>query len=77
MYTEDELRAILTAFDRGEAGEVLRAKGILRGEGGKWLHFDYVPEEADIRAGGADVIGRLCVIGAHLDENKIASLFGL
>ena len=77
VYTEDELRAVLAAFDRGEAGEVLRAKGILRGEDGKWLHFDYVPKEADIRVGGADVIGRLCVIGAHLDEGKIVSLFGL
>ena len=76
-YTESALREILAAFDRGEAGEVLRAKGILRGEDGKWLHFDYVPEEADIRAGGADIIGRLCVIGAHLDENKISALFGL
>ena len=76
-YTEETLRSILAAFDRGEAGEVLRAKGILRGEDGKWLHFNYVPEEMDIRVGGADVIGRLCVIGAHLDEDKIASLFGL
>ena len=56
---------------------VLRAKGIVAAEDGTWLHFDYVPGEPDVRTGGADVIGRLCVIGAGIDENKLAALFGL
>ena len=56
---------------------MLRAKGIVAGENGAWIHFDYVPEEISIRTGGADIIGRLCVIGAKLDESAIASLFGI
>ncbi len=73
-FTKDELDAILEAFDGGEYGAVLRAKGIVRGEG-VWYHFDYVPEEKNIREGGADVIGRVCVIGAGIDESKIKELF--
>ena len=46
-------------------------------DGGQWLHFDYVPGAPDIRRGAADYTGRLCVIGAELDEERIASLFGL
>ena len=56
---------------------MLRAKGIVAGVDGKWIHFDFVPGEADIRTGSADVMGRLCVIGSKLNENAIAKLFGL
>ena len=77
VFTEDEIRAALEAFDSGKCGTVLRAKGIVAGTEGAWIHFDYVPEEISIRTGGADVIGRLCVIGAELDECAIASLFGI
>ena len=77
VFTEDEIRAALEAFDSGKCGTVLRAKGIVAGTDGAWIHFDYVPEEISIRTGGADVIGRLCVIGAKLDECAIASLFGI
>ena len=76
-FTEDEIRNALHAFDSGKYGTVLRAKGIVAGENGAWIHFDYVPEEISIRTGGADIIGRLCVIGAKLDESAIASLFGI
>ena len=76
-YTADELTAILTAFDSGDYGQVLRAKGILPATDGSWLHFDYVPEEQNVREGGADYTGRLCVIGARLDEAALEKLFGL
>ena len=56
---------------------VLRAKGIVACADGGWIHFDYVPGEADIRMGGAAVIGKLCVIGANLDEAAIGKLFGV
>ena len=56
---------------------VLRAKGIVGGKDGKWLHFDYVPGEPDVRNGSAAVIGKICVIGASLNEDAIADLFGI
>ena len=73
--TAERLRAALTALDSGAYGTVLRAKGVLPSEDGGWLHFDYVPFEQDIRVGTADYTGRLCVIGAALDEHKLAHLF--
>jgi len=59
----------------GRYGMVLRAKGILAAEDGRWLHFDYVPGEKAIRYGTADVIGKLCVIGTGLDKEGLAKLF--
>ncbi len=56
---------------------ILRAKGIVAGEDGKWIHFDYVPGEADVRNGGADVTGKLCVIGSKVDKAAVAALFGV
>jgi len=56
---------------------ILRAKGIVPAVDGSWIHFDYVPGEINIRKGSADVTGKLCVIGAELDEKKIAGLFGM
>ena len=62
--------------DEHTYGMVLRAKGIVAAsDGGEWIHFDYVPGEADIRRGKAGVIGRLCVIGAGIDEDKLRKLF--
>ena len=54
---------------------ILRAKGIVEGEDGQWIHFDYVPGESDVRSGNAGVIGRICVIGAKIDEEQIAKVF--
>ena len=77
-YSEAELEHILTALDSGEYGAILRAKGIVAAaDGGQWLHFDFVPEEHQVRRGPADYTGRLCVIGAELKEDKLAALFGL
>ena len=56
---------------------VLRAKGIVAGADGKWIHFDYVPGEPDVREGAAGIIGRLCVIGSKLDINALSTLFGV
>ena len=77
IFTESELETILTALDSGDYGAILRAKGIVHSEDGKWLHFDFVPEEHQIRFGAADYTGRLCVIGSQLKEDKLAALFGL
>ncbi len=73
-FTAEELTALLGELGSGKYGTVLRAKGIVDG-GDKWLYFDYVPGEPDIRTGNAMVTGRLCVIGCKLDEKAIAQLF--
>ena len=75
-YTAEQLSAILEELDTGKFVTVLRAKGMVAGEEG-WLFFDYVPGEQDVRAGSAQVIGRLCVIGSELQEHELAELFGL
>ena len=76
-YEKAELTAALQALDTGDYGQVLRAKGIVAGTDGRWLHFDYVPGEVEVRNGPAGVTGRLCVIGAELKEEALASLFHL
>ena len=75
-YTMEEIRTKLEAMDSGDYGAVLRAKGIVPCEDGTWIHFDYVPGEADVRTGGADYTGRLCVIGSQLNEAALTKLFG-
>ena len=78
VFAEADLERILSALDSGEYGAILRAKGIVpAADGGQWLHFDFVPEEHQVRRGPADYTGRLCVIGAELKEDKLAALFGL
>ena len=75
-YTADEIKSILDGFaDKDKYGTVLRAKGIVEGENGEWIHFDYVPGESDVRTGKAGVIGRICVIGAELNETEAAKAF--
>ena len=76
-FTRADIVRILTALDSGEYGKILRAKGIVNGQDGAWIEFDYVPEEHEVRAGHPDYTGRLCVIGAELKEDKLAELFGL
>ncbi len=71
------MHALEALEDAARFGTVLRAKGIVAGEDGQWIHFDYVPGAPDVRAGGADVIGRLCVIGAELNKTAVAALFGV
>ena len=77
-FTVDKLAEILDSFDEEDSyGMILRAKGIVAGEDGKWIHFDYVPGESNIRIGASDIIGRLCVIGSKIDKSKIKELFGV
>ena len=76
-FRKDDIRQALQELGGEKYGMVLRAKGIIPCEDGTWIHFDFVPGEADIRTGGADIIGKLCVIGSKLDEKGIAALFGV
>jgi len=76
-FSQADIARILTALDSGGYGRILRAKGIVSGTDGAWVEFDYVPEEHEIRTGHPDYTGRLCVIGAELNEKKLAELFGL
>ena len=64
-------------LDGGEYGIILRAKGIVSSADGKWIHFDYVPEEVDVRFGGGEVIGRICVIGSKINQENLNTLFGV
>ncbi len=75
-YTAEAITAALEALSDAETfGMVLRAKGIVKGENGQWIHFDYVPGTPDVRTGTAEPTGRLCVIGSKLNEAAIAKLF--
>ena len=79
-YSEDELKTILDKLsveEDNEFGIILRAKGIVPDKEGKWLEFDLVPGEYEVRTGSPDYTGKLCVIGSKLDETKIAEAFGL
>ena len=77
-YEQDEIRSILAMLsDEEEYGRILRAKGILQNAAGEWFQFDYVPGEIVLRDGSADYTGRLCVIGADLNEKALTELFHL
>lgn len=77
-YSAEQVSNILNKFTEcDDYGIVLRAKGVLEGIDGKWIHFDYIPGEADVRLGNADITGKICVIGSKLDTNKISELFGI
>ena len=74
---KETVEKALQELDTGKYGMILRAKGILPAVDGTWIHFDYVPEETNVRSGSADVTGKLCVIGSQLDEAGVAALFGV
>ena len=76
-FDKAQIEEALRQLDTGAYGMVLRAKGILMATDGTWIHFDYVPEESNVRTGSADITGKLCVIGANLDEKGVAALFGV
>ena len=79
-FEEAAIRSALEELDDGngaEYGQILRAKGILPLTDGRWLHFDYVPGEYEVREGGADYTGRLCVIGCKINQDAIKALFGI
>ena len=77
-YTKEQISEILRTLEEDPAyGNVLRAKGMVAGADGEWIYFDMVPEEHEIRTGAPEYTGRICVIGAELDENRLAELFGV
>ena len=77
-YTKEQIGGILKALESDPAyGSVLRAKGMVAGADGEWIYFDMVPEEHEVRTGAPEYTGRICVIGAQLDEDRLAGLFGL
>lgn len=77
-FSKEEIENVLNTFtESADYGTILRAKGIVACVDGNWIHFDYVPGEINVRNGAADIIGRICVIGAEIKEDKIAELFGI
>ena len=76
-FEKATIEAALKGLDSGDYGMILRAKGILPAADGSWIHFDYVPGCPDVRSGSAEIIGRLCVIGAKIHEDAIAALFNV
>ena len=77
-FTAEQIEQALAALGNfGEYGQVLRAKGIVEGEDGQWIHFDYVPGEPEVRMGTAETTGLICVIGVGLEKDAIEELFEL
>ena len=75
-YSKEEIEGILTRLDDAATyGAILRAKGVVPGMDGQWIHYDYVPEEHDVRTGPAAFTGRICVIGSKLNESALKALF--
>ncbi len=74
-FSKAAIEHALQELDSGKYGMILRAKGIVPASDGSWIHFDFVPEEHDIRTGPADITGKLCVIGSKLDEDGLKALF--
>ena len=77
-YTQEQIADMLKQLESDSSyGNVLRAKGMVAGEDGQWIYFDMVPEEHEVRTGAPEYTGRICVIGAELNEDKLAELFGV
>ncbi len=77
-FTKSEIENALKALDDSEKyGMILRSKGIVAGEDGTWIHFDFVPEEAEVRTGASDVTGKIVVIGSGVNKDAVKELFGI
>ena len=77
-FTQDEIKAALASLDENaKYGMILRSKGIVAGENGEWIHFDYVPGESDVRTGASDVTGKIVVIGSEVNKAAVRELFGI
>ena len=78
VYSEEQVGEILKSLENEEEyGDILRAKGMVKGEDGTWIYFDMVPGEYEVRTGAPEYTGRICVIGAKINEEKLEKLFGL
>jgi len=77
-FTQDEIKSALESLDENSKfGMILRSKGIVAGGNGEWIHFDYVPGEADVRTGASDVTGKIVVIGSKVNKDAVKELFGI
>lgn len=77
-YTKEQIAGILKTLESDRSyGSILRSKGMVAGADGDWIYFDMVPEEHEVRTGAPEYTGRICVIGAELNEDKLAELFAL
>ena len=77
-FTKEQIEDALKALDDSEKyGMILRSKGIVAGEDGSWIHFDFVPEEAEVRTGASDVTGKIVVIGSGVKKDAVKELFGI
>ena len=77
-FTKDQIENALKALDDTEKyGMILRSKGIVAGEDGSWIHFDFVPEEVEVRTGASDVTGKIVVIGSGVKKDAVKELFGI
>ncbi len=77
-FTKDEIKAALDSLDENaKYGMILRSKGIVAGENGEWIHFDYVPGESEVRTGSSDVTGKIVVIGSEVKKDAVKELFGI
>ena len=77
-FNAEQLKLALDSFaDTEKYGMILRAKGIVASDDGRWIHFDYIPGEPDIRYGSAGIIGRLCVIGSKLNKDAVSESLGV
>ena len=77
-FSKSQIEEALKALDNSEKyGMILRSKGIVAGEDGTWIHFDFVPEEAEVRTGASDVTGKIVVIGSGVKKDAIKELFGI
>ena len=77
-FTQDQIKAALESLDENSKyGMILRSKGIVAGENGEWIHFDYVPGESDVRTGASDVTGKIVVIGSKVNKEAVKGLFGI
>ena len=77
IITKEAQKAFSDCGYEEKYGMILRAKGIVAGKEGSWIHFDFIPGEPDIREGSADITGRICVIGSKIREEKLGELFGV
>ena len=77
-YTVEQIENALQALqDEEKCGQILRAKGIVEGTDGQWIHFDYIPGEPEVRRGDAETTGMICVIGVDIKEDTVRGLFNL